>query len=273
MDNLSAAEFSTFCNFLELNSGIVLSPNKQYLVSNRLNRLLADQNIPSLNSLLLKIQSPVQEALAQQVIDAMTTNETNWFRDEYPFNILLEKLLPELPAGKRTRIWCAACSSGQEPYSIAIKLDEARRQALGYKGSVEIIGTDLSNDILQQAKSAEFDSLSLARGLSPERKMRYFDQGEKGSCTVKPSIRQQVQFKKLNLKDSYNGMGKFDVIFCRNVLIYFSAELKSDILQRLSLCLNPGGYLFLGASESTSGYSDKFEMVRCSPGIVYKLKS
>ncbi len=270
-DTLSTEDFSRFCDFLQRASGIKLSENKQYLVSSRLNRLLDLNKIPSLKTLLETIQKPGQNILLQQVVDAMTTNETNWFRDEYPFKILVEKLLPEIAPNGGGRLWCAACSSGQEPFSIAMSLEENRHRMGGYNKHVEIIATDISHQILDQAKTGEYDSLAIARGLSSERKQRFFDNNDNVS-RLKSNIRNKIKFSKLNLKENYAAMGKFDIIFCRNVLIYFSEELKRDIIQRLSKSLKPGGYLFLGASESASGFSDAFEMVRCNPGIVYKLK-
>jgi len=271
-DSLSNIEFTNFCDFLQLNSGIKLNSSKQYLVTSRLNKLLTINHIESLKVLLERIQLSANSGLLQQVVDAMTTNETNWFRDEYPFQALTDKLLPEIAPRGGAKIWCAACSSGQEPYSIAMALDESKIQVGGYKYSAQIIGTDLSVQILAHAKSAEFDKLALARGLSSSREQRYFESIGKDKKRVISSIRNQVQFRQLNLKESYNSMGKFDVIFCRNVLIYFSAELKREILNKLVKCLNPRGYLFLGASESAAGFNDNFKMVRCNPGIVYQLK-
>ncbi len=271
-DSLSATEFSKFCDFLQQNSGIKLSANKQYLVTSRLNKLLQANAIDNLKDLVDKIQQVGHSTLLQQVVDAMTTNETNWFRDEYPFKVLIEQLLPEIAPTGGAKIWCAACSSGQEPYSIAIALDESRNKMDGYKHSVRIVATDISHQILARAKSAKFDKLALARGLSSEREKKYFEAVDGENKQVISAIRNQVQFRQLNLKESFSSMGKFDVIFCRNVLIYFSAELKRDILKKLVGCLNPGGFIFLGASESASGFCDDLKMVRCNPGIVYQLK-
>ena len=270
--SLSTIEFSEFCEFLQINSGIKLNSNKQYLVTSRLSKLLSLNHIDSLKILLERIKLPANANLLQQVVDAMTTNETNWFRDEYPFIVLTQKLLPEIAPRGGAKIWCAACSSGQEPYSIAMALDESKIQMGGYKHSVRIVGTDLSVEILAHAESAEFDKLALARGLSSSRESRYFETAANNKKRLVSNIRNQIQFRQLNLKESYNSMGKFDVIFCRNVLIYFSEELKREILNKLAKCLNPSGYLFLGASESASGFCDKLKMVRCNPGIVYQLK-
>lgn len=269
-------DFQVFREFLEKACGIVLGDNKQYLVASRLNRLLEQQGIKSLGDLVTRIQTQPRSGLREQVVDAMTTNETLWFRDVYPFDVLKNRLLPEFikaNPGQRPRIWSAACSSGQEPYSLSMAIDEFERSNPGQlRGGCQIVATDLSGGILTAAKSAEYDSLSIARGLSSERLVRYFDQNTPGRWTVKQPIRSRVEFRAMNLLDSYSMLGKFDIVFCRNVLIYFSAELKKDILQRIHGTLKPGGYLMLGASEALNGLPDLYQMVQCSPGIVYKAK-
>lgn len=269
-------DFQVFREFLEKACGIVLGDNKQYLVASRLNRLLEQHQINSLGELVSRIQSQPRAGLREAVVDAMTTNETLWFRDAYPFDVLKHRLIPEFikaSPGQRLRIWSAACSSGQEPYSLSMSIDEFDRTNLGQlRGGAQIVATDLSGGILTAAKSAEYDSLSVARGLSAERLARYFDQSAPGRWTVKQPIRSRVEFRALNLLDSYAMLGKFDIVFCRNVLIYFSAELKKDILKRMHATLKPGGYLVLGASEALNGFPELYQMVQCSPGIVYQAK-
>ncbi len=273
MQKLTPGQYQQFCDYLQQRTGIQLGNSKQYLLSSRLTRLLKPHQCHTLAELLHKVQLSDNQKLMQQVIDAMTTNETNWFRDVYPFEILVKKILPNLSAGKRARIWCAACSSGQEPYSIKMAVAESRVQMGGYQGRVDIIATDLSERILEQAKKAEFDQLALVRGLSDQRKKQFFETtATEGVLRLRPELKQGIQFRQLNLKDSFQNIGQFDVIFCRNVLIYFSSELKKDILTRLAKTLKPGGFLFLGASETAVGFSKDFEMVRCHPGIVYRLK-
>ncbi|NLY14031.1 MAG: protein-glutamate O-methyltransferase CheR [Gammaproteobacteria bacterium] len=273
--SFSQSEFNIFRQFLEDKSGIVLGDNKQYLVSSRLKKLQDEHGIKSLTELMARIQAQPRGALQEQVIDAMTTNETLWFRDTYPFEVMKNKVLPELlhkQLNPRLRIWSAACSSGQEPYSLAMTLDEYERANLGQKISAQIVATDLSPSMLQACKVAEYDSLAMARGLSSERLQRYFDKTPEGRWAVKPMIKNRVEFRALNLLDSYAGLGKFDVVFCRNVLIYFSAEAKKDILTRIHATLKPGGYLFLGASEALNGLPELYSMVQCSPGIIYQAK-
>ncbi len=270
------ADFELFRVFLEKACGILLGSNKQYLVSSRLNKLMEQQGIKTLGELVQRMQAQPRGGLKEQVVDAMTTNETLWFRDTYPFEVMKTRVLPELikaNPGQRLRIWSAASSSGQEPYSLSMTLDEFEKTNLGQlKAGVQIVATDLSGSMLNAAKSGEYDSLAMGRGLSQERLNRYFDAKGPGRWALKPAIKNRVEFRALNLLDSYASLGKFDVVFCRNVLIYFSAEVKKDILTRIHATLKPGGYLFLGASEALNGLPDLYQMVQCSPGIIYKVK-
>ena len=269
-------DFEQFRVFLEKACGILLGENKQYLVSSRLNKLMEQQGIKSLGELVQRIQAQPRGGLREQVVDAMTTNETLWFRDTYPFEVLKNKVIPEFirnNPGQRLRMWSAACSSGQEPYSISMAIDEFERSNLGQlKMGAQIVATDLSGTMLTNCKNGEYDSLAIARGLSQERLQRYFDTKGPGRWAVKPAIRSRVEFRSFNLLDSYASLGKFDVVFCRNVLIYFSAQVKKDILLRIHSTLKPGGYLFLGASEALNGLPDHYQMVQCSPGIIYQAK-
>lgn len=274
MIQLKSEEFSHFRAYLREIAGIDLGEDKQYLVATRLRRILEEAKIDDIASLLIEIKQTYNRQLRQKVIDAMTTNETFWFRDVYPFEYLANHLLPELAkknGAARTRIWSAACSSGQEPYSISIMIDEFVRSKFGMSSfPVEIIATDLSSAILDSAKNGLYDRLSIVRGLSERRLKEYFNPVGDNTWQVKPNILERVQFKPLNLQDSYLMLGKFDVVFCRNVLIYFSAELKRDILSRIRGSLKPGGYLVLGSSESIGTASVHFEMIHCNPGVIYR---
>lgn len=269
-------DFEQFRVFLEKACGILLGSNKLYLVTSRLNKLMEQQGIKTLGELVQRMQAQPRSGLREQVVDAMTTNETLWFRDTYPFEVLKNRVIPELlkaNAGQRLRIWSAACSSGQEPYSLSMTAEEFERSNLGQlKGGMQIVATDLSGSMLTACKSGEYDSLAMGRGLSPERLQKYFDPKEPARWAIKAPIKSRVEFRALNLLDSYASLGKFDVVFCRNVLIYFSAEVKKDILQRIHGTLKPGGYLFLGASEALNGLPEHYQMVQCSPGIIYKAK-
>ena len=245
--NITPDEYKSFRTFLEQASGIVLGENKHYLVTSRLTGLMSECAIASLSQLMEQMKR--DQKLRQKILDAMTTNETSWFRDNYPYEVLKEKILPEAskrrPAG--FRIWSAACSSGQEPYSISMIISEFLSSPFsGLSGNgVQIVGTDISTSIMQQAKLGCYEGVSVTRGLSMERKKRFFK--DTGSCwEIIPEVRSRVSFREMNLMQSYTFLGKFDVIFCRNVLIYFSQDLKKDILKRMTQALNPQGYLILG---------------------------
>ena len=276
MDNkdLQQSEYDQFRSFLEQQCGIVLGENKQYLVKSRLAPLMTRFDVKSLSELVSKTMVLHERQLRAAVVDAMTTNETLWFRDQYPFELLQSKLFPEFKELRRPlKIWSAASSSGQEPYSIAMSVAEFQAKKPGVlRMGAQIIGTDISNTMLDMCKNAEYDALALARGLSAERRKKFFNDSGNGMAQVNDTIKKQVSFRHLNLLDSYALMGKFDVIFCRNVLIYFAPEIKAKIIKQFAQALNPKGYLFLGASESMAGLSDEFDMVRCNPGIIYQKK-
>ncbi|MBI42149.1 protein-glutamate O-methyltransferase CheR [Marinobacter lutaoensis] len=272
--DITPQEYDAFKSFLQEACGILLGDNKQYLVKSRLRRILDENNLESLGALLERLRRPGRANLRETVIDAMTTNETLWFRDNHPFRILQEKLLPEFAERKPAqplRIWSAACSTGQEPYSVAMVVEEFRRARPGKLRDVKIVATDISRSVLDVARQGEYEMLAIGRGLSPERQRQFFTPSENGGWKIKPQIRSMVEFKELNLLDRYL-LGKFDIILCRNVLIYFSVDLKKDILTRMHAALNPGGYLILGASESLNGLPDLYEMVQCRPGIIYRKK-
>ncbi|MGR5207705.1 protein-glutamate O-methyltransferase [Vibrio sp. PNB23_22_6] len=270
---ISDQEYRDFSRFLESQCGIVLGDSKQYLVRSRLSPLVTKFKLASLSDLLRDVVTGRNRELRIAAVDAMTTNETLWFRDAYPFTVLADKLLPEMAANKRPiKIWSAASSSGQEPYSMAMTVLETQQRKPGLLPSVSITATDISSNMLDMCRAGVYDNLALGRGLSPERRRTFFEDAGDGRMKVKDNVKRMVNFRPQNLMDSYALLGKFDIIFCRNVLIYFSPEMKSKVLNQMANSLNPGGYLLLGASESLTGLTDKFEMVRCNPGIIYKLK-
>lgn len=275
-DNVDQAEFDQFRQFLEDACGISLGDNKQYLVTNRMRRLMDEHKIASFSDLVRHLKMGINRKLKEQVVDAMTTNETFWFRDVYPYDHLKNNLLPELMGGNNKmfgpiRIWSAACSSGQEPYSISMMVEEYKQKNMGtLPRQVQIVATDLSTTVLEQARKGEYDKLSVMRGLSNERLEKFFDKMPDGHWRVRPFLRDRVDFRPINLMDSYAALGRFDIVFCRNVLIYFNADLKRQILQKIHAALKPQGILYLGSSEGLAGAADLFEMVRCEPGILYK---
>ncbi|VAW73594.1 Chemotaxis protein methyltransferase CheR [hydrothermal vent metagenome] len=277
LSSIKPTEYEDFRRFLEEACGILLGENKHYLVQSRLGKLAREQG-GGLGDLVSKLRSERQGgALRERVIEAMTTNETFWFRDKHPFSILEKTVLPSLSErrARNVRVWSAACSSGQEPYSISMVAQEYLSKNVGAFSDVQIVATDISTAILEEAKAAYYDPMQLSRGLSSEMKQRYFERDTghwEERWQVSNEIRRRVRFSITNLQSSYASLGKLDIIFCRNVLIYFSGESKKDIIARMAAALNPEGYLFLGASESISQHSDAFEMVRCSNGVVYRKK-
>lgn len=259
VSNSDLAEFESFRKFLQKECGIFLSDNKRYLVDTRIRQIMSRGEFQNLAQLINQAQR--DSNLRLQVVDAMTTNETYWFRDTYPFQ-WFEKYLRS-GEESRPKIWSAACSSGQEPYSLSMIAKEVGVQA-------SIVGTDISPTMLDTAREGVYDNLAMARGLSPERQASHFTTVGDKHWRFDDEQRRKIDFRSLNLMASYGGMGSFDVIFCRNVLIYFEMDLKRDILERLHKCLKPGGYLFLGASEGLAGADELFTMINCKPGICYQ---
>lgn len=272
--HIAQAEYEEFRRFLEDACGIMLGDNKHYLVTSRLTRLMREFDINTFSELMVQLKQKHHTKLRERIVDAMTTNETMWFRDRYPFDILTNIILPEYSSlkARQLRIWSAACSSGQEPYSISMVLQEFMAAKPGaLTTNIQIAATDISPTILKDAASGLYDKMSIMRGIDADRVKKFFVQkGERWE--IKPEIRTRVTFRELNLMQSYAALGKFDIVFCRNVLIYFSSELKKDILTRIAQSMNPRGYLFLGGSESPTSYVDMFEMVRTAYGVVYRLK-
>ncbi len=271
---LQPGDYESFQQYLQGVCGIVLGSGKEYLVTSRLSSLMRSNDIESVGDLLQQVRNGRNRHLQVSIIDAMTTNETFWFRDLSHFQMLTDMILPEAQAkpGRSMRIWSAACSSGQEPYNISMTVEKyLSENPKSLPGGVDILGTDISSQILEEAKKGLYCGLSASRGLDVEAQQRYFiPQGE--CLEIRPEIRNRVKFRSQNIMDSYTLLGRFDVVFCRNILIYFSAEKKADIIERIAQILNPGGYLFLGSTESMVSHSDEFEMVRRGGGIVYRLK-
>ena len=271
--SVSGTEYQQFKQKLEEYSGITLGENKEYLITSRLRRLLETEKLTTIAELVSAMDRNLK--LKESVVDAMTTNETLWFRDDHPFKIFKEKLLPELAKNRRPiKIWCAACSTGQEPYSLSIAVEEFKKSNPGVLvGDVKITATDISPSVLQIAKEGSYPQMALKRGMSDQNLKQYFVQKGDDQWQIKPEIRQRVDFRSLNLQSSFSMLGKFDLVFCRNVLIYFSAEFKQDILTRIHAQLNNEGHLFVGASEAVNNLGDYYQMRQFSPGIAYQAKT
>jgi chemotaxis protein methyltransferase CheR len=247
--------------------GIVLTPEKRYLVETRLEPLARQLQLTSLTALVAKLR--LRERLVEAaVISAMTTNETLFFRDKQPFesiqNVILPKLIQERRNRGKLRIWCAACSSGQEPYSIAMILDELRPQMAGL--SVEILATDISEKVLDQAKSGVFSQFEVQRGLPVRMLLKHFTQ-DGTRWRINPALGQAISFRSGNLLHPFRQLGTFDLVLCRNVMIYFNEATKRDVLKRLSEVLTPDGYMILGGAETVLGLSDALSPHRTERSI------
>ncbi|ABD89767.1 CheR family methyltransferase [Rhodopseudomonas palustris] len=256
---MSPADYDFLCKLLKDRSGLDLSADKRYLVESRLLPLARRHDLPGISELVQKIRAGA-EAITAEVVEAMTTNETFFFRDKLPFDHLREEIIPALlqaRAGRRAlRIWCAAGSTGQEPYSIAMVLKEMAAQLSGWR--VEIVATDLNEAVLEKAKSGLYSQFEVQRGLPIQLLVKYFKQtGE--LWQLNPEIRAMVQHRKLNLLQDFSSLGSFDVVFCRNVLIYFDQDTKISIFNRIAKVLEADGYLALGAAETVVGLTDAFK--------------
>jgi chemotaxis protein methyltransferase CheR len=243
---------------LKERSGLDLSADKQYLVESRLVPLARKVGLAGIAELAARMKGGDAQ-LTTDVVEAMTTNETFFFRDKIPFDHLRDTILPALVqsrASRRTlRIWSAACSTGQEPYSIAMCLKEKAATLAGWR--IEIVGTDLSQEVLEKSKAGIYSQFEVQRGLPIQLLVRYFAQiGEMWQLNA--DIRGMVQYRQLNLLQDFSSLGKFDVIFCRNVLIYFDQETKAAIFERIAKVVEPDGMLMLGAAESVVGITDAF---------------
>lgn len=265
---MTPIEFKYFADFLKAKSGIILAADKSYLVESRLAPIARRTGHETIADLINAIRRAPTGPLALDAIDAMTTNETFFFRDKTPFDNFNNTVMPAMLEARRMkrklRIWCAAASSGQEPYSLAICLEEMKAKMAGW--NVEIVGTDLSTEALEKARAGRYSQFEVQRGLPINLLLKYFTQdGE--TWKVNDDLKRKVSYKPLNLLDSFMGLGKFDIIFCRNVLIYFDPKTKKDILDRLSGALEPDGFLALGAAETVVGISDKFKPIPQKRGL------
>lgn len=268
------SDYSAFCRHLEKTSGITLGPHKSYLVQSRLKPIMEQYSFKALGELLQMLNNGKNLTLGKLVVDAMTTNETSWFRDEYPFEFLRDNILEKITMAQKKpfSIWSAACSYGHEPYSISMVVQEFLERNPGrIPAGLEIMATDISSRVLEQSTSGLYRRFDTERGLSAERKRKYFHEKD-DRLQIRDDIRARVTFRKHNLITNSFPLGTFDAIFCRNVLIYFSNENKQQILRNMVKSLAPGGYLFLGGSEPMVNYSDKFDMVQYKRGVVHQLK-
>jgi chemotaxis protein methyltransferase CheR len=249
-------------------SGLTLSADKQYLVESRLLPVARKAGVDGLGGLVQKLKGAGAEPLITEVVEAMTTNESFFFRDKIPFDLFRQTIMPALLAARagqrQIRIWCAAASTGQEPYSLAIMLKEMGPQVAGWR--IEILGTDLSTEVLEKARVGIYSQFEVQRGLPIQLLVKYFSQlGE--TWQIAPEIRAMVQYRSLNLLQPFTQLGTFDIVFCRNVLIYFDQDTKIDVLGRLAKVMPADGFLVLGAAETVVGLTDTFKPVPEQRGL------
>jgi chemotaxis protein methyltransferase CheR len=262
---MKTEDFEFLSTLIKQRSGLVLTQEKSYLLESRLMPLARKRGLKGLEELVQTLRTHKEEALIQDVTEAMTTNESFFFRDIKPFELFREQVLPQLLKNradkKAFRIWCAAASSGQEPYSLAMTLMEEAQSLAGWR--TEIIGTDISREILEKAKSGIYSQFEVQRGLPIQQLLKYFEKKD-DMWQASSALRTMVKYQELNLLDDLQKLGKFDVVFCRNVLIYFDQETKGKVLEGISKLMPEDGILFLGGAETVLGISDKFKPV---PGL------
>ena len=265
---MTPQDFDWLRKLLKERSGLTLSAEKHYLLESRLLPIARRNGLANLGELVTRLKIAPTSPLVMAVVEAMTTNETYFFRDKIPFDHLRETILPSLIAArakeKRIRIWCTASSSGQEPFSIAMVLKSMAPQLRGYR--TELLATDLCGEVLDRAKAGVFSQFEVQRGLPIQLLIRYFSKvGDK--WRIAPEIRDMVQFRTLNLLHDFSSLGSFDLIFCRNVLIYFDQPGKIAVLDRLVRQIPDDGFLVLGAAETVVGLTDRFKPFADTRGL------
>ena len=257
---MTPLDYDYLRKLLKDRSGLVLSADKQYLVESRLLPLARKNGMAHLTDLVAKLKAPGAEPLIVDVVEAMTTNESFFYRDKIPFEHFRDCMMPNLlkarAAQRRIRIWCAAASTGQEPYSLSMILKEMSAQVAGWR--VEIIATDLSNEVLEKARAGLYSQFEVQRGLPIQMLMKYFSQAGE-TWQISPEIKAMVQYRPLNLLFDFSHLGQFDIIFCRNVLIYFDQPTKVDVLERMVRMTEHDGYLVLGAAETVVGLTEVYK--------------
>ncbi len=267
------SNFAHFCHLLLERSGLVLDEDKHYLVDTRLSHIAEHHGFASVDALLSKLQTGPVESLVTECVEALATHESSFFRDTLPFtqlaNVILPKIIEHKSISKSLRIWSAACSTGQEPYSIAMTLQEHIDKLQGWH--IEIIATDMVAKAVEQAQSGFYTDFEIGRGLKPEQLHRWFHKTE-GGYLIDPSLRRMMHFHTYNLLAPPTVRGPFDIIFCRNVLIYFNRDKKIEILKRLGSLLGREGLLILGSAETVIGLCDTFEPLDGHHGL-FRLKA
>jgi chemotaxis protein methyltransferase CheR len=265
---LSPLAFETLASLLKAKSGLMIGKDKLYLLETRLSEIIKREKLIDLNGLAERIRRPGNDVLARDVIEAMTTNESFFFRDDKPFRHFRTEALPRLaaarPPGSTIRIWSAASSSGQEAYSLAMIVAESSALLNGRK--VEILGTDIARDQLARAREGVYSQFEVQRGLPVQMLMRYFRK-EENNWRIADTIRAMAQFREYNLLSDLRSLGRFDIVFCRNVLIYFDQPTKSRVLEATAGLMPPDGLLYLGGAETVLGITGRFAPMPNERGV------
>ncbi len=269
---MKLVDFDVYKELLKEKSGLVLSPDKSYLLESRLTPISKKWGFDDLEAMTKSLNGVPDKNMIIDIIEAMTTNETSFFRDMRPFDLFRDETLPymlETRVNKRRlNIWCAAASSGQEPYSLSMIIKEMGAAFSGW--NINILGTDISNEILDQARNGVYSQFEVQRGLPIQMLMKYFTQQDDQKWQINDDIKKTVKYEYFNLLDSMASLGRFDIIFCRNVLIYFDEATKADILERMSAIIEDDGIVFLGGAETVLGITDAFKPVPNKRGIYAK---
>ena len=269
---MQPADFQFIADWLKKRSGLALTEDKIYLLDSRLLPVARNHGCDSVTALIHLVRTSRNDAVLREVTEAMTTNESLFFRDSKPFDYLRQTILPAYKAAggrSSTRIWSAACSTGQEPYSIAMSLLEEEAKMPGWK--YEIVATDLAQKVLDRARAGIFSQFEVQRGLPIQMLIKYFAQLPANMWQIKEPLRAMVSYRMQNLLEGFAILGKFDIIFCRNVLIYFDEATKAQVVDSLANALLPGGYLALGCSEALMDKTQRFSAVTQCSGL-YRLK-
>ena len=266
--DMKIEDYELFAKILYQRSGLVLTKEKAYLLEWRLVPIARKANLKDLGDLAEVMRKRTDENLLADITDAMTTNESSFFRDQRPFDqfrqIVLPKYLQARAAVKRLRIWSAACSNGQEPYSLAMILDEERAKLAGWH--IEIVATDLCRDVLDKAQQGIYTQFEVQRGLPITMLVKNFTQvGDKWQ--IAKSVRDQIKFQQFNLLDDMRPLGQFDIIFCRNVLIYFDQPTKTKVLESMVKQMPADGVLYLGGAETVLGITQAFKPMENQRGL------
>jgi chemotaxis protein methyltransferase CheR len=271
---MKAADFDYVRQFVRSQAAIVIEPGKEYLVESRLMALVRKDGYQSIDQLVDKMRNSPKGELHRRVVDAMTTNETSFFRDIHPFEALKKVLLPELIQKRRSErqlnLWCGAASTGQECYSVLMTIAENFPEVFHW--NFNFVATDLSQEVLTQAKCGVYTQLEVNRGMPAPLLVKHFKKQE-DKWQVSEALRGKVHFKELNLVTDWPFMPMMDIVFLRNVLIYFDVDTKKAILGKIRRLLRPGGYLFLGGAETTLNLDDNFERVVLERATCYRVGS